>query len=615
MFQDPFAELDALESDALRNSVGGFRLWLSSHARIKDKDGALVQIVLNDLQKQYVEAIEWCLKMRRPMRFIILKARQVGSSTINMLFVDWFSKAHGKNTLIVGGQMAHSSNLWKILRTSITHDTYQWAAEKAKPGDKQIIWPNGSAAEKGTARDPEEGRSGTYQIIVCTEAARWSEQGVANASEVLAGLLASLPPKPGTLGVMESTARGPAGEFHRIWTDEDSQFLHEAQQDDKGGWIKIFSPWFAFPDYRKPFGNQAARTRFVNSMTTEEKLIQEQFSLDLEQLNWRRHTIRDNCKRDVRIFRREYPSTWQEAFMASSPSYFSAEGLAVARKRASQAELADRRNVLFERPYPDRPVIAISEVPMDQAKWIIYERPLPGRKYIMGADFMEGLTEKENGDNRDNHAVKIWRAGYMSPVSGWIRPRIVAATPKPCQWGDDLIEEEIWRASEYFGRCLIVPERNTGTHIIKGLVERGCHVWEPSRGLDISLETREITPSGKYGIRTTGGGEDTKGTKRNILANLAAEIREHDVEGRGVDLDLLTVQECEVFIQHISGKLAAQNGEHDDQVMAAAIPFSLIDAATIYRTPAWASDSMAMSDPMSRRGRGRRGGGQWSSGY
>jgi hypothetical protein len=572
--------------------------------------------VLNHLQRQYVAAWEWCRATGRPMRFIILKARQVGSSTINMLATDYLSKIRERNTLIVGGQLAHSNNLWKILRTSITHDTYEWSDIAPKAGDKAIVWPNDSAAEKGTARDPEEGRSGTYQVVVCTEAARWSEQGVANATEVLAGLLASLPDDPDTLGVLESTARGPSGEFHRIWTDPDSQFLHEAMVEDKGGWIKIFSPWFLFGDYRKEFGNAAARTRFLNSVTPEEEAIKERDGLDYEQLNWRRHTIRNKCKRDARIFAREFPANPREAFMSSSPTYFNTEGLAVMRQRSEEAQKRDLRPTLFERPYLDRPIVAAAQVGVDEARWWLYERPTIGMKYIAGADFMEGLTESENGDNRDNHSCKIWRAGYFHPAHGWVRPRIVATTVKPCQWGDDIIEEEIWRATQYFGGCMIVPERNTGTHIIKGLVNRNCRVWEPSKGIDVSLETRDAAPSGKYGIRTTGGGEDTKGTKRNILSNFASEFREWDSEGRGVDLDILTIEEAEVFIQFPDGTLKAQKGEHDDQVMASAIPFSLIEAATTYKLPSWAPEAIQSSDPMTKRSRRRPGGGgNWGAGY
>lgn len=589
------ADFDRIERNALL-SPSGFAAWCETHARIKDKAGKIVPLRLNHLQRQVAEAVEWCRANKRPMRFLMLKPRQKGSSTINTAVCDYLSNIGVKESLIVGGQLAHSDNLWKMLRRYAEYDQYQWFEERPQIGDKVIRWPNGSLASKGTANDPEEGRSGTYQVLICTEAARWSEQGVANATDVLTGLMACVPYEPDTLICLETTARGPSGVFFDLWTDKETQWLHEAQQHDNGGFIKIFSPWFAFSDSRDSLSPEQ-EAAFRTTLTQDELAIMGQYGLDIGQLSWRRRTIRTECKRDKRIFGREYPANPEEAFAASSPSYFSADGLAVLRQRA-QKESETRLPALLEAPQPDR--VALSKVTEEESMWWIYEQPVAGRRYLVSADFMQGLTDDERGDNRDHHAVIVLQQGYMDPHYGWKRPKVVARTVWPCQWADDILEEQIWRAHLYYGRCMVVPEANIGTHIVRGLVNRGAIVWEQTRGLDASQETRTLAPTGKFGFRTTGGGEQTAGTKRWILENLARAVREWDVDGDGIECDNRTIREMEVFVRHVNGKLEAMKGEHDDSVMALAIGFACLDAATLFRPPLWHPGAGGLSDPMLR---------------
>jgi hypothetical protein len=49
--------------------------------------------------------------------------------------------------------------------------------------------------------------------------------------------------------------------------------------------------------------------------------------------------------------------------------------------------------------------------------------------------------------------------------------------------------------------------------------------------------------------------------------------------------------------------------------MAGVIPFSLIEAATVYVLPSWVPEAIQSSDPMTKRRRGGGGGGNWGSGY
>ena len=56
--------------------------------------------------------------------------------------------------------------------------------------------------------------------------------------------------------------------------------------------------------------------------TEEEREMMETFHLQPEQMMWRRWCIKTKCGRDVNIFREEYPTTAEEAFLLSGTPFF-----------------------------------------------------------------------------------------------------------------------------------------------------------------------------------------------------------------------------------------------------------------------------------------------------
>ena len=74
----------------------------------------------------------------------------------------------------------------------------------------------------------------------------------------------------------------------------------------------------------------------------EEKEIKDQYGLDDEQIAWRRWCIRANCGGDVVKFRQEYPSTPNEAFVATGRPVFDTGCLECARKEAAKPKYEGR---------------------------------------------------------------------------------------------------------------------------------------------------------------------------------------------------------------------------------------------------------------------------------
>lgn len=584
--------LSKLERQAV-SGPAGLAAWCETYGKIQDKEFEIKPLKLNPLQRDFCRAIEYCLSRDLPIRLILLKPRQKGCSTISMAAAYWMMRRSPAKMMVIGGLKEQSGNLWEILQRYNEHDSFDWG-EAARIGEEEAKFGNGSIARKGTAKNPESCRSATLKILIGTEVARWAEDGVANAEKIITGAMASVPKLPGTMVILESTARGPSGLFYKRWQRSVSlEDLDNGVIPDPGQFIRIFSPWHVHADSSMPLSS-AKRAELQASLTHEEKDDQSRWGLTLEQIYYRRITTENDCEGDPVIFRREYPFTPAEAFAASNPSYFNSVSLTKMRRKAEASP--PQPGLLHMDPGNKR--VAFVPTELRSAMWWQLEPPMPERRYLIAADFMEGAAVDQKGDDRDHHAVMVMRDSYYD-TRGYHPPRIVARTAWPCRWDLDIVEDVIEAASRLYGNCVIVPENNKDGGVIRNLLKRGLHVHQQIKGIDTNGDAVSPKPSGVYGFRTTGG--EGEGTRKAILAELQRAIRQMDDIGMGVDVDLRTVEEMEVFARNKNGKPEALEGQHDDSVITLAIAYYCRPFATLYVPSSHDLASFAISDPMARR--------------
>jgi len=235
---------------AIRFDLGA---WFETFGRIRLKSGAIAKPECNELQKEVSRVIGWCKENKKPIRLILLKPRQKGCSTISIAALHHMSAYSDipVNSCVIGGAHEQSENLMgKILRTYAETDEFSPDKFCTVSNAKPIVakWGNGSTCKQMTARNPEAGRSGTFQAIILTEFARWAEEGVADAKKVANGLLKGTGFIPGTMIIMESTAAGASGDFYDRYQ---KAVTFEESKAGKAGYIKIFMPWFVFEDSKR----------------------------------------------------------------------------------------------------------------------------------------------------------------------------------------------------------------------------------------------------------------------------------------------------------------------------------------------------------------------------
>ena len=301
--------------EALRALRADFPRFAAECLKIKTKSGALVPFVLNRAQIH----IHACLERQKAeigyVRALLLKGRQQGASTyIGGRYYHRTSLNKGVNAFILTHEQDATDNLFKMVDRY--HDNNPLAPHTGAANAKELNFPRlDSGYTVGTAGTKAVGRSKTILLLHGSEAAFWP-----HAATHFAGVVQAVPSEPGSEVIIESTANGVGGEFHKRWQQAEAGI---------GDYQAIFVPWFWQDEYRRPVPSD-----FV--MDEDEAEYAAAHGCDDEQMVWRRAKIAE--LKDPLLFKQEYPATAAEAFQTTGhDSYIRAESLLRARKTDCEA--------------------------------------------------------------------------------------------------------------------------------------------------------------------------------------------------------------------------------------------------------------------------------------
>ena len=120
-------------------------LYIQTLLRIKDKEGRLIRLILNPPQLRLYEAIKAQWKAGKPVRIIILKARQMGFSTLVVAIVFWLTAtAKHVDSMIVAHKDEATANLFRMAKLFLASAPIQL------PG-----YPHSTASAPQTVPQPE----------------------------------------------------------------------------------------------------------------------------------------------------------------------------------------------------------------------------------------------------------------------------------------------------------------------------------------------------------------------------------------------------------------------------------------------------------------------------
>lgn len=364
---------------------------------ILTKDLTVEPLELNWAQQEYLEAAARQLVTTGRIRLIVLKARQLGISTITeaLLFTLCFIYDNYR-AMVIAHEVPASQNL--LAMTQRYWDSYPFKDlfSTKYAGRNYLQWTEtGSSIGVATAGNKGVGRSATIHAVHASEVAFWPEPEI-----VMTGLRQTIPSTPGTAVILESTANGMGNYFHEQWM--------RAEQGESE-FEPLFFPWWRHPEYTaEAVGLPVEKLTDID----EEEVILREMGLSDSRLIWRRWAVRNLCQGDLLKFKQEYPATPEEAFVASGTNVFPHAELTKAYE-----PLPGVRGVLQET------TAGVEFQPASDGPLTIWKNPSPDEdhgKYFVAGD----PTHSTRGDfavaqvinRRTLEQVAEWR-GRIDPVT------------------------------------------------------------------------------------------------------------------------------------------------------------------------------------------------------
>lgn len=219
---------------------------------------------------------------------------------------------------------------------------------------------------------------------------------------------------------------------------------------------------------------------------------------------------------------------------------------------------------------------SVSFYPDSGGSIFVYEAPRFGCRYVVGFDSCTGRDQQSGlkSADPDEHAIKVWRAGYVEP-SGKLWPAKLCAQ-HTSQLETETATEIAASLSYWYGKAIVVPEVNgCGLYPTKKLIELGVPVFH-----------RRTTNTQNRSIDGQAGWHTNEQTRKELVDHYGALIAKWTPENPTFELwDLKSIHQLKKFVVNRTGRAEAVSGEHDDCVFGDILALFNISLATEYREP------------------------------
>ena len=520
--------------------------------------GELIPFKLNEVQNIMHHIMQRQLKEQGHIRMIVLKARRFGISTyVQGRYFRHAAMNHNKVVQITTHSKAATDVMFGMTRIMEQNLPQEVKPQLKYSGRRDLHWGGedgglNSSYSLSTVGGREV-RGSKIDYLHCSEVASWSDGG----DDYLLGLLNCVVQGFNTEAVIESTAQGVGGVFHDMYWDA---------AEGNSGWESVFFPWYIYSHYTKPFESDEEREKFKEELgqdkryggEEEQRLLgvtceydlgkeTKKFSIELENLNWRRQCIKTQCQNDLRKFHQEFPTTARESFVTTGRGVFDQDNIGnmvlVGEKR--QRENPSEGFHIPVQAWRERGGEKYIIEAMDDGELQVWTRPISNRDYRIGADVSEGI---DVGRDTDWSVAVVLDAITMEEVA-LLRVKI----------DPDLFAWQLASLGKWYNKAKLLVERNNhGLVTLKFLSD--VHIY-PDVYSEKILDERSSRSARKLGFHTT------VKSKPLIIDYLRELIREDEIKIRSPKI----LDELQTFVNFPNGRMAAQSGSHDDCVMALAI--------------------------------------------
>jgi hypothetical protein len=359
-------------AEELETAMGRFLdVFAAVALRIRTKQGGpLWPFALNPIQIDYMEGLRKLFTggagdLFRGIRDLIVKPRQLGFSTFiaALYFMDGFLEP-GRITVIVSHDDKISQELlrtYKLFYDELPDELKQGVSLSKAATNIYELEFDGQPEKSRFEIRTEKGnpwRGGVIHNLHASEAAFYDNYANFMASYVQAV------PATGNI-IFESTCNGK------------NEFYEEVMQAEEGASVYriIFYTWFMHPEYRVKWDDNQpppSKERPTPNELSEVEAMKV-YGLDLDQLAWRRAKQKELKS----TFPQEYPETLLGAFLATGRAFFEPHAVNLGLEGAK----------LWNKTHKFREPRGFVR---------IFEEPIPGETYVLGADVAEGIDMGES---------------------------------------------------------------------------------------------------------------------------------------------------------------------------------------------------------------------------
>lgn len=447
---------------------------------------------------------------------------------------------------------------------------------RASSRSKEVVFDNpdekkrstepglGSQIAIETANNTEAGRSKTLQFVHASEAAFWEkpEETMLSLNQAIADY--------GSEFYIESTANGVGNLFHQTWEDA---------VEGRNDFDPIFLPWFIHDEYTWHSKLDTEQmTELLDTLDEEEAHYFHDgiewegtiYHLTAEQLWWRRWTIRNKTQGSERKFRQEYPATAEEAFLVSGNCFFDEVALKLHLANARPPKIRcniKREGGAIRAPQAERGHLRIWMRPGEKRSKLDLE-PV----YVIGADTATGKMSTEQrsmfDDPDSERGGRDFSCGQVIDLANRRQVAELHGRMRPDVFAQQLAALGYYYSSrqrtELRTPALVAVEKNhdSGETVLKVLKKelRYPRLFS-ARTINRRLDR----------IKDQIGWLTSPETRMPMLDDMERALREDTIAVFSGDL----LRECRTFIVDEDGKPQAEEGCHDDRVIAFAIALQM----------------------------------------
>lgn len=563
-----------------------FPFWAATFIYIMSKEPGQgeIRFRLTRPQRKFVQMLEERRLAGKPIRIILLKARQWGGSTTSQLYMAWLQLVHkvGLNSVIISQtkktSFAIKAMYDRALKSYPTELLYRLGESFPEKEPKMVNVGISGDYKKIPQRDctitiasyeaPDALRGDAYALVHCSEVGLWNATESKSPESVVRSACSGVLYRPYTMIIYESTANGTGNFFHHEYT---------AAKEGNSQFDALFISWFDIDLYSNPFADEREREDFArwlyanrdnaNVNSNREEPGKYLWSLwqkgaTLEAINW--YILERRGKNDFGVMASEYPSDDTEAFVHS--------GLMVFDKY--------KVNELMPSCRPPR---LIGDIYADADEGELALNGLRFNEDKQGLLWVWSLPEIDDDEIVTDRYLTVVDVGGRSHKADWsvivVFDRLyMTEGGKPCvvaQWyGHIDIDLLAWKAAQiaaFYDNSLLVIESNTlETHDKERAVDgdQSQFILNQIRDIYPNLYARKQSEEDirtgaprKYGFHTN------VATKPMIISTLVKVIR----EGLYVERDARCLDEYLTYEKKRNGAFGAVVGKHDDLLMTRAI--------------------------------------------